>query len=289
MQRLKQESEHEFLQQEEALRAALQVRADEKAKNTTTISTKVIDPEGRRRRVNHNHSSRFGQPSASARADNARGAIDRIKRQTQEARMRRNASLMTPTNVLQSRSSGVRKAPAGMVVEHELQQRQQMPLQRLQQQDNKPNRKVTEPGTKTMIAPRQGSVLQLRQNQEFRKQNRKPGISGTATEWADPTDLASREARLKTLKDGVKMTSPTRTASVEANLDSSVLQINESKQSDYNKNKKNNAQSQHSSPRLSYSISSNSVSPPEAQQMTPPKLKRKRQVNPLIPMKRTTR
>ena len=304
MQKLKQESEHEFLQQEEALRAALQVRADEKAKNTTTISTKVVDPEGRKRRVNHNYGNRFGQPSAAARADNARGAIDRIKRQTQEARMRRNASLRTPTHMLQNRSSGVRKAPAGMIVEHELQQRQQMPLQRLQQQDHKPDKKMAEAKVKAMIPPRRGSVLQLQKSHELRKQCKQSGVSAIASERADTADLTSREERLKALKDGANVMSPAKNNSTAAKLGSAVEQLHKVKQNGH----KSNAQEQSppgsnhlssasppkalipqsSSPNPLRPLISNS-SPSRSQQTMVPKLKRKRQVNPLMPMKRTAR
>ena len=309
LQKLRQESKHEFLQQEEALRAALQVRADEKARNTTTISTKVIDPEGRRRRFNQSHGDRSGQTSASSRADNARGAIDRIKRQTQEARMRRNAGLRTPAHILQNRSSGVKKAPASMIVEHELQQRKQIPLQQLQQQDNVVGRQVAESGIKMMIPPRRGSALLLRQNQEPYRQDPGPRLPTSAYEHAGSTDSASREARLKSLQIGSNVLSRVDHGSSQASsianekgtASNSRPLIPQHSSNSPSKQKRPQTQispgythatqssPSHTSMQPSASRSPDSTSPYKAPQITSSRSKRRRQVNPLMPMKRLAR
>lgn len=285
----------------------MQVRADEKARNTTTISTKVIDPEGRRRRFNQHHSDRSNQLSASSRADNARGAVDRIKRQTQEARMRRNTGLKTPAHILQNRSSEVKKAPASMIVEHELQQRQQVPIQRLQQEHSAVGKLTAEIGTKTMIPPRRGSALLLRKNQELRKKDPISRLPMSAYEHVGSTDLASREARLKSLQSGSKVLSrvgkgvPQASSLTNEKGSSSYLPIpqrnsntqseQEPPQTQISSGQLHNTQlsPSHTSAKSSALRSPGLTSPYKAPQTASLRIKRKRQVNPLMPMKRLTR
>lgn len=285
----------------------MQVRADEKARNTTTISTKVIDPEGRRRRFNQYHGDKSNQLSASSRADNARGAVDRIKRQTQEARMRRNAGLKTPAHILQNRSSEVKKAPASMIVEHELQQRQQVPIQKLQQEDSAVGKQTVEIGTKAMIPPRRGSALLLRKNQELHKKDPKSRLPMSTYEHGGSKDLASREARLKCLQSGSKVLSGTGKglpqASSLTNEKGSSMYLPIPQHNSNTQSKQKSPQTQispgqshntqfspsHALPKSSALRSPDLTSPHKAPQTASPRIKRKRQVNPLMPMKRLTR
>ena len=223
--------------------------------------------------------------------------------------MRRNAGLGTPAHTLWSRSSEVKKAPASMIMEHQLQQRQQVPIQRLQQQDNVVGKQTGELETKMMIPPRRGSALLLRQNQELHKTDLRSRLPTSAYKHAGSTDLASREARLKSLQSGSKgssrvhqgtpQVSPFTNEKVIASSSHRLIPQHNSSTSSKQKSPQTQispghthtteCSPSHASMHLSALRFSDSASPYKAPHTTSPKLKRKRQVNPLMPMKRLTR
>ncbi|KAL2358376.1 RNA polymerase II transcription factor SIII subunit A-domain-containing protein [Cryomyces antarcticus] len=117
--KLLREDEEEQRQSEEVLRAALNIRKEEKEKNQATIIHKVIDPEKRKARPAAKSSSTallsFGGGSRT-KTNTAQGVLDRARRETQEARNARNSALAMPTHLLNVKASQVRQAPRGMVV-----------------------------------------------------------------------------------------------------------------------------------------------------------------------------